>query len=478
MGMRENSQEPVRKVLIASANPLFALGLQKMVAEHWARRSAEIRLAGSMDEAVQALNAWKPDLVIVDYDDVGRPGAIQRETFLSHFISGNRPMQVMLVSLQESGEVVVYDRRTLTPDQAEDWLDLPWAAAPEITEQTKPPRRDSMKHYVIVGLITLVLTSIVYFLLTSVGLIPMVASTQAEVFDRVARLQVFLISFLFSLIISFMGYSFVMFRQKPGDNSDGAFVKGSSRLEIAWTLAPLALVIYLSFLGSQGLAEMRRPEANALVVKVTAFQWSWLFEYPEVGVQSNTLYLPKDRQVLLQLTSRDVIHSFWVPEFGTKQDALPGANLVKELRITPTRIGDYKVRCAEMCGGAHAYMESPVKVVSEEDFEAWLEAESGVVNSDPVVRGQRVAKNNCMSCHSIDGTKLVGPSWKGLLGENVELADGSSLVSDEAYILESIVDPNVKVVKGFPAGVMPQNYKTLLSEQQISDLVEYIETLK
>ena len=123
--MSDSTQETQRRVLIASANPLFAKGLQKMVAQRWQGRRVEVRMAGSMEEATSALENWKPDLVIVDYDDVGRPGAIQRAEFLSHFIAGDRPMQVMLVSLRASGEVVVYDRRTLTPAQAEDWLDLP-----------------------------------------------------------------------------------------------------------------------------------------------------------------------------------------------------------------------------------------------------------------------------------------------------------------------------------------------------------------
>ena len=113
-----------------------------------------------------------------------------------------------------------------------------------------------------------------------------------------------------------------------------------------------------------------------MVVNVTAFQWNWEFEYPDYGITTNTLYLPVNQQVLLKMTSRDVIHSFWVPEFRVKQDVLPGANLVKELRITPNLPGDYKVRCAELCGGAHAAMEGPVKVVTKTDFDAWVAKKS------------------------------------------------------------------------------------------------------
>lgn len=137
--MSESTHEPLRRVLIASANPLFARGLHKMVSQRWEGRSVEIRLAGSMEEALAALETWLPDLVIVDYDEVSRPGAIQREAFLSRFIAGDRSMQVMLVSLNASGEVVVYDRRALTPAQAEDWLDLPWSPR-EPGNQEDPPQ--------------------------------------------------------------------------------------------------------------------------------------------------------------------------------------------------------------------------------------------------------------------------------------------------------------------------------------------------
>jgi cytochrome c oxidase subunit II len=335
-----------------------------------------------------------------------------------------------------------------------------------------------MRHFVIVGVLTAVLTALVYLILSNVGLLPVQASAQALPIDRMINLQIALISFLFSLIIAFMGYSIVVFRQRQGDTTDGVHMTGSTRLEVLWTLLPLALVIYLSFIGAQALGEVRQPEAQALQVKVTAFQWSWLFEYPEYGIRSNTLYLPVDRQAQLLLTSRDVIHSFWVPEFRVKQDALPGENLVKEVRITPTILGEYKVLCAEMCGGAHAYMVSPVKVVSQEEFQAWLDEQSKTATADPAQRGERLAQTNCVSCHSLDGTKLVGPTWKGLYNSEVKLADGSTVTADDAYLLESIVDPHAKVHQGFPQGVMPATYDTLLTEQQISDIVEFMKTVK
>lgn len=484
--MSVSQQEPLRRVLIASANPLFARGLQKMLAQRWHNRRVETRLADSMEEATRTLESWQPDLVIVDYDDRD----IQRGAFLSHFITGERPMQVMLVSLRASGEVVVYDRRTLTPAQAEDWFDLPWlpeetarvssTEASPVAAASSPRsalRSGGMKHFVVVGILTVILTLLTGFGLLAVGLMPVQAADEALTVDNMINLQLWMIAFLFSLIVSFIVYSIYLSRKRSRAEY-GAYFKGSTGLEVAWTIVPLITVIILSFFGARDLASVRQPASNALEVKVTGFQWGWLFEYPDSGIQSNTLYLPVDRQVHFRMTSRDVIHSFWVPEFRLKQDLLPGENLVKELRITPNRVGDYTVRCAEMCGGAHAYMESPVKVVSQQDFDAWVNEQTNAASLSPAERGQNLAKNQgCLSCHTIDGTRLVGPSWKGAYGAEVQLADGATVTADDAYLVTAIKEPNVQIHQGYPPNVM-QSYANTLTDQQITDIIEFIKTLK
>ncbi len=496
--MSDSKQEPLRRVLIASANPLFAKGLQKMIAQRL-KGQGEFRLASSMAEVSAALESWRPDLVIVDYDDAGAPGNIQRSAFLSQFITGDWPMQVMLVSLRASGEVVVYDRRTLSPAQAEDWFDLPRTLSgmsPEAEQPRGPsaagappagpvqvfttpssPRSGGMKHFLIAGVLTVILTLIIGFGSAAIGLMPVEASTAAIPVDRMISLQLWLISFLFSLVTVFILYSIVVFRHRQGDRGFGTYFKSAATLEIVWTLIPLGTVIYLAFLGAQDLATIAVPSADALNVKVTAFQWGWSFEYPDTGVISNTLYLPVNRQVHLSLTSRDVIHSFWVPEFRLKQDVLPGANLVKDLRLTPTLQGDYKVRCAELCGGAHAYMLAPVKVVTQQDFDTWMASQTNTASLSPEQRGQKLT-NVCMGCHSVDGTQKLGPTWKGLAGSQVKLADGSTVTADAQYLHDSIVNPNKQVVAGFPQGVMPQDYGTTFSDQQIQDIIAYIESLK
>ena len=472
--MTSRPEADPRRVLIVSSHPLFREGLRSLLQER--RPGVEaIGLATSTDEALAALDSLAPDLVIVDHDDE----AVNREEFLAHFVEGERAMRVMLVSLKEADRAVVYDRRTLTASQVEDWLGGPAArarGAPAITPQ--PSRRVEMKHFAIVAVLVVIATVAVNAGLTAVGLMPVEASEQARVIDRLFSLHITVISFLFSLIVVFLLYSVVVFRRKPGDTSDGDHFEGHTGLEIAWTLGPLAIVMLFAGLGAQALADTRRPEPNSFVVKVIAQQWSWSFEYPDSGVTSTELRLPVDRQVVLQLTSLDVIHSFWVPEFRVKQDALPGDKLVKELRLTPTRLGDYKVRCAELCGRQHAYMESPVKVVSQVDFDAWIAQESAISN-DPVERGKKwAAQYGCIACHSIDGTQIVGPTWKGLYGEQAPLADGTTVTADDAYLRESIVDPNARIVQGFSPNLMPQTFKDQLKDQQISDLIEYIKTLK
>lgn len=334
-----------------------------------------------------------------------------------------------------------------------------------------------MKHFLIVGVLTVLLTLLVGFGLMFADLTPAPSSAQAGPIDSMIHLQTWLIAFFFSLIVSFIGYSIYASRRRSAMEYGSPF-KSSTGLEVTWTVIPIIIVIALSFVGAQDLAAIRQVDPQALEVKVIAFQWGWLFEYPDTGIQSNTLMLPVNKQVRLSMTSRDVIHSFWVPEFRVKQDVLPGENLVKELRINPTELGDYKVRCAEMCGGAHALMESPVKVVSQADFDAWVDEQTNASAQPPEARGKRLAETQgCITCHSLDGSRIVGPTWKGLYGAQITLADGSTVTADDTYLRTAIVDPNVQVHQGYPPNVM-QSYQNTLSDEQINNIIAFIKTLK
>ncbi len=344
-------------------------------------------------------------------------------------------------------------------------------------------RSKNVLHLAIASVLTVISGIVLFFVLDNIRLLPTAASAQAISIDTLFRGEYAVIAFLFSLIIVFMVYSIVVFRRKKGDTTDAAHVEGNTKLEITWTVLPLLTVLVFAVWGGQSLREVTKAEPQPLVVNVIGQQWAWRFEYPlEAGekVVSDKLYLPIDKPVLLRLSSMDVIHSFWVPEFRVKQDALPGGEqFVRPLRVTPTKIGDYKLRCAELCGVQHTTMESDVFVRSQADFDSWLAEQSGE-SPDPVVRGEKVAKNfGCLACHSLDGSRLVGPTWKGAFGEQVGFEGGvPGLTADEAYLRESILNPNLKIVKSFPAGVMPQNFSTQMSEKQINDVIEYIKSLR
>jgi cytochrome c oxidase subunit 2 len=218
-----------------------------------------------------------------------------------------------------------------------------------------------------------------------------------------------------------------------------------------------------------------------MVVEVTAQQFVFTFEYPEYGIVSQELYLPVDKQVVMKMTSRDVLHSFWVPEFRIKQDIVPGR--VTEYRITPTLLSSpdqpYKVRCAELCGASHAYMLSDLFVVTQGEFETWVAArqeEALAAANTPEGRGETlVTQNGCLGCHSIDGSPNTGPTWLGIYGRQEELADGSIVTADEDYIKESILNPQAKIVTGFEGVLMPAYEFT---DEQLEDIIAYMKTLK
>lgn len=337
-----------------------------------------------------------------------------------------------------------------------------------------------MRHFVIVGILVLVMTVLTYVGLDAAGIArqmhPVAASAQAESIDSLWNLEIIAISFLFALIVVPMVYSLIVFRRKKGDMTDAEHIEGNTSLEIGWTVGPLILVVVFAYLGAYSLGEVRREDPNAFVINVTARQFAWTFEYPEYGIVSDVLYLPVNKQVLLKMESPDVIHSFWVPEFRVKQDIVPGR--VTEYRITPSLEGEYKVRCAELCGTSHAFMENMVIVTSQVNYDAWVAEQSelaALAGQSPEGQGQILAvQNGCIGCHSIDGTPLTGPTWFGLYESQRQLEDGGSVAADDAYITESILDPLAKIVAGYPPVMPPYD----LTDEQIANLIAYIKTLK
>ncbi len=230
------------------------------------------------------------------------------------------------------------------------------------------------KHWVVATVLTIGASALLTVFFLRVPLVPAQASKEGRQIDYLLTLQFIIGGAIFALVLVFLLYSVVVFRRRPGDMEDGPPIEGSRALEMVWTVVPLVIVLSLAAYGSVALRDMiGAPPGPELVVKVEARQFGWRFEYPQYGFTSPMLRLPVDQPVLLRITSRDVVHSFWVPEFRTKQDALPGRET--RLRITPTLVGDYMVQCAELCGLAHWAMKAPVSVVTADDFQRWVTAQ-------------------------------------------------------------------------------------------------------
>jgi cytochrome c oxidase subunit 2 len=489
--MTDQNKNAPHQVLIVSSHPLFGKGIQRLLENRQAGDVQVVRTVATVDEAIMALDVNKPDLVVVDYDDE----AVNRDEFLARFVESEHQLRVVLLSLKEGGSnAIVYDRRNMQASEIDNWLKA-WTETDVVKTkeseylpiEKKEDKRNVMKnvppivHGILAAIIVVVLTALGLLVLRTNILLPQAASAQAGPIDQLFSYHFVVIAFLFALIVGVILYSVIAFRRKKDDMEDAVHMEGNSTLEIAWTIIPLGVVLGFAMIGSTTLAKTMQMDPKALEIKVTGRQWAWSFEYPDYQITSSDLVLPVNKQALLRLTSEDVIHSFWVPEFRVKQDAVPGS--FHDLRITPTVQKEFLLMCAEICGKQHAYMISKVRVVSQEEFDQW--AKSQQVPTDPVARGEYWFKQQgCASCHSTDGSKIVGPTFKGLFGREETLIDGTKVTVDEAYIKESILNPDAKIVAGFESSpgsktsVMPKNFGEKLSDEQINDIIEWIKTLK
>ncbi len=350
-----------------------------------------------------------------------------------------------------------------------------------------------------------VISIVILVALSTVGLralfrvilaLPRAASAEAGPIDTLFNAHFWMIAFLFSLIMVLMLYSVFVFRRQPDDDTDGPHVHGNTALEIGWTIVPTVVVIGFGVWGAITLNQIISPKTGEMTVHVTGKQWVWSFGYPEQGdFASSELVIPVDRTIVLKMTAEDVLHSFWVPEFRVKQDLVPGKETT--LRITPTEVGDYKLRCAEICGMNHTLMEANVRVVDAAGFQAFVDEKNAApafAEMTPEERGafwHSAEGFGCVACHTLDGNPGVGPTWQGLYGRQEQLADGSTITVDDQYIVNSILHPNDQIVSGFQPNLMPQNYADQIAarEQEIqggegididitADIIAFIKTLQ
>ena len=257
--------------------------------------------------------------------------------------------------------------------------------------------------------------------------------------------------------------------------------EGSIALEIVWTVIPLILVLIMFYYGWTGWLPMSKAPEDSFEVTVYGRMWNFTFEY-ENGKRTDTLYLPNNKPVKLNLKAMDVLHSLYIPAFRVKQDMTPGKKN-NFMWFKPQRVGTYELYCTEYCGLQHSYMYSYVKVVEDSVFQTFLadsvQASTTQVDS-PTATAKRIMQNiGCFACHSIDGTRLVGPTFKGLWGsERIVVTNGDEreILVDEEYIKTSIYDPNADVAEGFNKGLMI-SYETQLSDYEIDLIIEYLKTL-
>jgi cytochrome c oxidase subunit 2 len=258
--------------------------------------------------------------------------------------------------------------------------------------------------------------------------------------------------------------------------------EGSNKLEALWTGIPLILVLVMFYFGWMGWKPMKNPPDEAMRVKAIARMWNFRFEY-ENGKFSDTLIVPINEPVILDLVALDVLHSLYIPAFRVKEDMVPGQD--KVMWFIPGTEGEFDLFCTEYCGLEHSYMFTGVKVIPKEEFDAWMTDTTAVVSvadtETPLSeQGWNILRRNgCNACHSSDGTKLVGPSYLGIWGNSRTVTTGRDqreVIADEDYIKRSIFEPNADIVEGFNKGLM-LSYEGMVTEEEVELIIEYLKSL-
>jgi cytochrome c oxidase subunit 2 len=304
-------------------------------------------------------------------------------------------------------------------------------------------------------------------------LFPEVASTIASGVDLLYFFLTAVTVFFSTLIFASIFYFAVKYRRRPGlvpEQIDAEHSHQGYGLEIAWSVVPFLITLVMFTWGSSlYIANSRIPD-QAMEIYVVGKQWMWKIQHPSGRSEINELHVPLGQPVKLTMASQDVIHSFFIPAFRVKQDVVPGR--YTSMWFEPTKPGEYHLFCAEYCGAYHSGMIGRVVVMQPADFQKWL---GGATEDSPVRNGEKLfTAFDCVNCHA-SGARRRGPQLAGLYGSEVLLESGATAKFDENYIRESIVNPNAKVVRGYPA-VMP-TYRGQLSEEQILQLIAYIRSL-
>jgi cytochrome c oxidase subunit II len=298
---------------------------------------------------------------------------------------------------------------------------------------------------------------------------PARASTTAGSVDALYIFLVTLSLFMSVAIFTMICIFALRYRRRKGHEAEQ--IEGSTVLELTWSAIPLVIFLFIFAWGAVVYFKERTPPRGATQIYVVAKQWMWKLQHEEGQREINELHVPVGRDVEMIMTSQDVIHSFYVPAFRIKQDVLPGRYTT--LWFHATRSGTYHLFCAEYCGTQHSGMIGQVVVLEPAQYEAWLSG--GLASGSLASSGQNIFQQlGCVTCHRSD-TQGRGPNLVGLFGKRVQLEDGRTVIADENYVRESILNPSAKIVSGFKP-IMPV-FQGLVSEEQLNALIAYIKSL-
>lgn len=304
--------------------------------------------------------------------------------------------------------------------------------------------------------------------------LPLFPPQASEAAARVDALYLFLVGLtivMSVLIAGLLAYFAIRYRRNSRADRSGA-VDGSTRLELIWSIIPLAIVMFI-FVWSAGIyIHLTSPPKDTMDIQVVGKRWMWKLQHLNGRREINELHVPVGRPVKLLMTSEDVIHSFYVPAFRIKMDVLPGRYTTTW--FTATKPGRYHLFCAEYCGTKHSRMIGWVEVMEPDAYQAWMAGQS--LDASPAMEGERLfTKMGCITCHNPQSAGR-GPSLEGVYGSKVRLEGGGEVTADDAYLRESIVDPRARQVQGYEA-LMP-TYRGLIGEEGLMHLIEYIKSRK
>lgn len=319
------------------------------------------------------------------------------------------------------------------------------------------------------------------------GQLPSLHSTFGSV-DDLFYFTLIVSVFFFLLITGILLYSVVKYRRKTIDQPAASNVTHNTPLEVVWTVIPLIIVMVIFAWGWSGSFDMTMAPRNARKYTANAKQWSWTFQYPnDPATSTNEVWLEVGKPALFHLISTDVLHAFYVPSMRVKRDVVPGR--INQVWFKPTDIGDYHLFCAEYCGLDHSRMRATVHVVGPDDYKKrpWDTWDP----NDMVGNGRKLYQSLCSSCHSINGSRMTGPSWQGLFVKQQDgtfegreedvLIDGNKakpekIKIDRDYIVDSLRHPNAKIVATYDPGMSVFD-ETLVPDDRIDAIIEFMHSL-